>query len=116
MASFTKQFLSGSTNGRGIKISQTSTAGNILHTAISGTTSIDEAWIYAVNTSTSAVTLTFEYGEVTAPDGNINISLDADSGLILCLPGLILNNSLVIRAYASIADVVVCHGYINRIA
>ena len=52
MATYSKQLLSGSTNGKGIKIANTSTT---VHTAVAGTSDIDEIWLYAVNSSGSDV-------------------------------------------------------------
>ena len=46
MATFTKQKLSGSTDGKGIKItSNTGGSGTTVHTAVTGTTDFDEVWI-----------------------------------------------------------------------
>lgn len=113
--SFSKSLLSGSTQGKGIKVVQTSTAGTLIHTAVSGTSSMDEIWLYAFNSSAAAVLLTLEWGEATAPDGNIVISIPAQSGLVLVAPGLLLQNDLVVRAFASLANVITIHGYVNRI-
>ncbi len=52
MATYSKVLLSGSTNGKGIKIASSSTT---VHTAIAGTSSIDEIWLYAVNSSAADV-------------------------------------------------------------
>jgi hypothetical protein len=115
MASFSKQLLSGSTNGRLVKVAATATPGTTLHTGVSGTSDIDEVWIWAVNSDTSARKLTIEYGGVAAPDDLIEITIPAESGLVLVVPGLILQNSLVIKAFAATANVVLCGGYVNRI-
>ena len=72
---FTKALLSGSTNGKGIKVVQTATAGTLLHTAVAGTSSLDEIWLYAYNGHTADVVLTIEWGEATVPDGNIIITI-----------------------------------------
>lgn len=117
MASYSKQLLSGSTNGKGIKVAATATAGTTIHTAVSGTSSIDEIWLYANNTSASAVKLTLEWGEATAPDGNIEISIPAEgTGMVLIAPGILLQNSLVVKAFAATANVINIFGYVNRIA
>lgn len=110
-----KTKLSGSTNGRGIKVAATATAGTLLHTAVSGTTSWDEVWLYVVNSSTSAVKLTIEWGEATAPDGNIEQMIDGESGLVLVVPGLLLQNSLTVRAFAGTTNVLIIHGYVHSI-
>mgnify|MGYP006865182848 CR=1 FL=1 len=115
MATYSKQLLSGSTNGKAIKVAATSTAGTTIHTAVSGTSDMDEVWLYAVNSSASGVKLTLEWGEATAPDGNIEITVAAESGLTLLTPGLLLQNSLVVKAFAGSANVIIVHGYVNRI-
>lgn len=117
MATFTKTLLSGSTNGKAIKVVQTATAGTTIHTAVSGTASIDEIWLYAHNSSASTVKLTLEWGEATAPDGNIEINIGAEgTGLVLVAPGILLQNSLVVKAFAGTANVITLTGYVNRIA
>lgn len=116
MATFTKLPLSGSTNGKNIKVAATSTAGTLLHTAVTGTSSWDEVWVYAVNSSTTAVKLTIEWGEATAPDGNIECSIGGETGEVLVIPGFLLQNSLTVRAFAGVANVIMCNGYVNRIA
>ena len=118
MATFTKQLLSGSTNGKAIKVSGTTSGSSVtVHTAVTGTSSIDEVWLYAHNTSSTAVKLTVEWGETTAPDGNIEVNIGAEgTGMILVSPGIPLNNSLVIKAFAGTANVINLFGYVNRIA
>lgn len=115
MATFSKRILSGSTDGKAIKVVQTATAGTTIHTAVSGTSDLDEIWLYAVNSSASAVKLTLEWGQADAPDGNIELSVVAESGLVLVVPGLLLQNSLVLKAFAATANVILLHGYVNRI-
>ena len=116
MATYSKVLLSGSTNGKQIKVAATATAGTLLHTAVAGTSSLDEVWLYAVNSSASSVKLTIEWGEATAPDGNIEITIPAESGYTLVVPGLLLQNGLTIRAFAGTANVILINGYVNRIA
>ena len=115
MATYAKQLLSGSTNGKGILVVATATAGTTIHTAVSGTSDIDELWVYAVNSSDADVKLTLEWGEATAPDGNIEQTVPAESGLMLLVPGLLLQNSLVLKAFAGTTNEIVIHGYVNRI-
>lgn len=116
MATFTKAILSGSTSGKGVVVVATATAGTLIHTAVAGASAIDEIWLYAVNTSTSAVKLTVEYGAATAPDNNIELTVAAESGLVLVSPGLILNGALTVKAFAATASVIVLYGYVNKIA
>jgi len=121
MATFTKLTLqpAGTTGtGLGIKVAATATAGTALHTASATASTLDEIWLYAVNSSTSAVKLTVEWGEATAPDGNIELTIAAESGLVLVTPGLLLQGNAtakVVRAFAATANVIIVHGYVNRI-
>lgn len=115
MATFNKLALSGSTNGKPISVSASVTAGTIIHTAQSGTSGLDEVWLYAVNTSASAVKLTVEFGGTTSVE-NIELTITGESGLILVIPGLVLNNSQVVRAFAGTANVISISGYVNRIS
>jgi hypothetical protein len=114
MATFTKLKLSGCTDGRPIKVVQTATAGDPLHTAHA--TALDEVWLYAVNTSASDVLLTLEWGGVTDPQDLIKVTIPARSGLVQLAPGLILSNSVVVRAFAATANVINIVGWVNRIA
>lgn len=118
MATFTKQKLSGSTDGLGIKVTGTATGSTVtVHTAVAGTTvgTFDEIWIYAVNTSTSSVKLTIEWGTATAADGNIEVTVLPEAGLVTVIPGLILQNSKVVKAFAGTADVILLTGFVNSI-
>lgn len=115
MAQITKRLLSGSTNGRGIKIAATATPGTLLHTAVTGTSDFDEIWIYVVNSSTTDRQVTIEFGGVTDPDDQVEFTVIAQDGLYLVIPGLLLNNGVVVRAFAAVADVLVCYGYVHRI-
>ena len=116
MATAVKRKLSGSTDGMGILVVQTSTQGDTIHTAIDGTTdgTYDEIWLYASNNYTGDVLLTIEFGN-TAPENNIIITLPAKTGLTLVVAGLILQNSAVISAFASVASVITITGEVNRI-
>lgn len=115
MATYSKQLLSGSTNGKQVKVVATATAGTTIHTATSGTSNIDEIWLYAVNSDTTARKLTIEWGEATAPDGNIELTIAPEDGYVLIVPGLVLQNSLVVKAFAATANVILINGYVNRI-
>ena len=115
MATYTKRVLSGSTNGKGIKVAATATAGTTIHTGVAGTSDFDEVWIWAFNSSAVDVKLTLEWGEATAPDGNIEYTVAAEDGLKCIVPGLLIQNGLVVKAFAGTADVLVIHGFVNRI-
>lgn len=115
MATFSKQKLSSSTNGRPIKVVATASLGTALHTAVAGTTSWDEVWLYAQNNHTTDVELTVQFGGSTSPDDLIITTIPSKSGLVPICPGLILQNSLVVRAFAGVANVITMVGFVNRI-
>ena len=110
-----KRKLSGSTDGKAIKITQTATAGDTIHTAVAGTTAgtFDEIWLWAYNGHTAEVTLTLEFGGASVPDQNIVVTLASKSGLIPIVPGLILQNEMVVKAFAGTANVVTIIGFVN---
>ena len=111
---FTKKILSGSTNGLPILVAATATLGTTVHTAVAGTSSMDEIWLYATNNDSTAVNLTLEWGTATAY-GNIVLSIPAVSGLTVVIPGLLLQNGLVVTAFASVTNKISISGYVNGI-
>lgn len=113
MATYSRVKLSASTDGRMIKVAATASAGTTIHTAHA--TSIDEIHLWAVNSDTAARKLTIEFGGVSSPDDLIELEIPPESGLIPILPGLILTNSLLVRAFAASANVVLIGGFVNRI-
>jgi len=119
MATFGKQLLSGSTGGKAIKVAATATPGTTIHTTGTSSSDIDEVWLYATNTDTSDVKLTLEYGGTTSPDDLIEVTVTAEAGLTLILPGTVLTGDgaagRTVAAFAGSANVITIHGYINRI-
>lgn len=109
--------LSGSTDGKAIKVAATATLGTAIHTAVSGTTAgtFDEVWLYATNNDTVDRTLTIEYGGATSPDCLMTITLPSKCGWVPIVKGHILQNGLAITAFASVANVVCIEGFVNRI-
>jgi hypothetical protein len=114
---FNKNKLSGSTNGRGIKVVQTASTGTTIHTAVAGTTANtwDEIWAWAVNSETTARKLTIEFGGTSSPDDLIEVTIPPESGLFLVLPGLVLQNGVVVTAFSAAANTTMIHGYVNEI-
>lgn len=108
-----KEFLSGSTNGRPVKVAATATAGTLLHTA--HTSSKDEVWAWATNTSDTERKLTIEFGGVTDPDDHV-VELIPPHSTVLMLPGVPISNELVVRAFAAAANVINLFGHVNRIS
>ena len=118
MATFSKIHLSGSTDGRAIKVAATGTPGTTIHTGSSTATTYDEIWLYAQNTDTTARKLTIEWGGTSSPDDLIELTVPAESGLVLVAPGLLLKGNataLIVRAFAATANVITIHGYVNQI-
>ena len=113
MTTIVKTVLSGSTNGRGVKVVATASAGTTIHTAHS--TSEDEIWLYAQNTDSTDRKLTIQWGGVTSPDDEIEFTVKAEDGLYLVVPGLILTGGLVVRAFCASANVVIIQGFVSRI-
>ncbi len=107
-----KRKLFGSTNGRGIKIAATATAGTNIHTA---STDLDEVWLWAYNSDTADVVLTLEWGGVTDPNDHIVVTIPFDDGLHLIAPGLLLSGSLSVAGFAGTTNVITIHGFVNRI-
>ena len=120
MATYTKVLLSGSTQGKPIKVAATSSTGTTIHSTGTSSTIIDEIWLYSQNTSTSPVLLTVEYGGTTAPDQNIQVTVPPQSGLTLVVPGLVLTGTGAaannVTAFAGTANVLTISGYVNRIS
>lgn len=122
MATYTKVLLSGSTQGKAIKVAATTSgsAGTTIHATGTSSSTIDEVWLYAYNSSASAVVLTVQWGGVTAVDNETKISIPATSGLTLIIPGLIITGTgeaaNTIAAYAGTTNVITVSGYVNRIS
>jgi hypothetical protein len=119
MATFTKNHLSASTDGRMIKVAATATAGTTIHTGPTNTAHFHEVWLYAVNSDTTDRKLTIEWGGVSSPDDLIEFTVKAENGLYLIVPGLVLQGNataLIVRAFAATANVISIAGYVNEIA
>lgn len=113
MANYTKEFLSGSTDGAPIDVAATATPGTLIHTAHA--TSKDEVWIYAFNTTGSSRTLTVEFGGTAGKDTIILNLGKSGIGLQVIVPGGLLTNGLVVRAFADVANDVSIIGWVNRV-
>lgn len=93
----------------------TASAGTTIHTATAGTAGMDEIWMWAFNSSTSAVALTIQFGGTTAPLNSIVKTIPPVDGLYLVLPGICLQNGLIVRGFAGTASVVTVSGYYNAV-
>jgi len=121
MATFSKLCLQpAGTTGTGlqIKVAATGTAGTAIHTCSATATTIDEITLFAVNSSASDVKLTIEWGEATAPDGNIEVTIAAEGGYKLVVDACPVQGNAsakVIRAFAATANVILVNGFVNRV-
>lgn len=120
MATYSLEKLSGSTDGRPIKVTGTATAGAVtLHTATAGSGDIDMVELWAQNNDADGETrtLTVEWGGVTAPDDQIIVSVPCKAGPISVTPtgGMPIMNSLLVKAFADEANDVVITGVVRRV-
>lgn len=117
MAKVAKARLSGSTDGRQIKVTATATPGTLIHTAVAGTTAgtFDEIWMYAHNTDSVDRVIVVELGGVTNPDDRIVVSIPFQQGRFLVLDGAILQNGTVLRVFCATANVINISGSVNAI-
>lgn len=113
MATYVATIASGSTNGRPIKVAATSSPGTTVHTAHA--TSLDEMYIWAVNTDTTARKLTIEFGGTSSPDDLIEITIQPEVGPVLVVDGVRVTGSVIIKAFAATANVIVLLSNVNRI-
>ena len=120
MATYTKTLLSGSSQGQPITVVQTASTGTTIHATGTSSTTIDEVWLYANNTSTSPVLLTVQFGGTASPQNAKPITLAPQSGDVLIVAGLPLTGTgsaaTTVYAYAATASVITISGFVNRIS
>ena len=115
MATISKVILSGSTNGLPISVTGANSGAAVdIHDVGSGTSNLDEVWLWATNVSTTTTArLVIEFGSA---DENQNIvCMINPSETVAVVPGIPLCNSKEIEAFASVADLINIFGYVNRI-
>lgn len=109
---------SGSTQGKPIKIAQTSTPGTAIHTTGTSATVVDAIYLWAFNSDTVDRTLTIEFGGVSAPDQNVVLTVPFKQGLVYVIDGLILlgngSTGLAVTGFASSANVITVSGFVLR--
>lgn len=100
--------LSGSTNGKPITVAALSASCHVvIHTAgaVTGADNVDEIWAWAIplTTSTGLKQLNLQHGSTSTADIiQMQLAFDpANPAPKLVLPGINLNNSLVLSAWAS---------------
>lgn len=108
--------LSGSTDGKAVKVAAIATPGTTVHTAHA--TSLDFITLWATNNDADSETrtLTLEWGTVTAADGNIKVPIPAAAGPVMVCDRLPLTNSLLVTAFADEANDVLVFGHVVRVS
>lgn len=94
-------FGSASTNGRPIAIAATATPGTLLHTAVTGTDSIDAVTVEVSNTTAGQLTLTIEFGGTSSSD-HIEWTIPRETTMVV-LDRARINNGLAVRAFCASA-------------
>jgi hypothetical protein len=116
MAAYQKFKLSGSTNGKLIKVTGTTSGAAVtVHTA--DPTLADEIVLSAYNNDTVDRELTLEWGGVTADD-QIKITIPPKAGMIPVIPieqHMFLTGSVLLKAFADSADKIYLGGCVHRI-
>lgn len=109
--------LSGSTDGRPILVVATATPGTLIHTAgaVTSDDNYDVLYLWASNTDTVDRKLTLEWGGVTSPNDLIEQTIPAEAGGILIADGWLIQNGLLVRAFAATASVVNILGHLIKV-
>ena len=117
MATYTKLPLSGSSNGQNILVTATTSGSGVnIHTAVAGTSSLDEIYIYGYNDATASILLSLNWGSISESVSVCRTLIGPQSGRTLVIDGKLLQNGLTITAYSSVANFVTIDGFINRIS
>ena len=121
MATYSKQLLSESTNGKSIVITATGASTTTIHTTQASSGIMDEVWLYATNSTTADITLNVLYGGTNfSTDVLFEGVIEAYAGNILICPGLILQGDGTtgssIYGNASVLSGINVFGYVNRIS
>ncbi len=116
MATFAGIPLSGSTDYAPIKVAATVIgSGTTIHTATTDTVGFDDIVLFVTNTDTSARTLTIGWGGTTDPDHLIckAVSIPASTGPVPIVTAR-GRNGIVIKAAASVTNILLITGWCNR--
>ena len=114
---FEKLNLSGGSDGTPIQITGTAEgSSNIIHTAVNVAGQKDEVWVFANNVETggNAIGLTI-FVDTDSDATRLIVGVPFRQGLIYVIPGFVYANGKVIKAYASVANKINVHGWVNRI-
>jgi hypothetical protein len=112
---FNKKKLSGSTNGRGIKLVTTTGTGDVIHTATNTANTLDHVTLFATNVDTVARDLVLYLGGTTSPDDLRTITIAAGTVMEVVLPGIPYDGGVVIRGRPSAANVIIIDGEVTQV-
>jgi len=116
MAVYSRQLLSGSTNGKPIPVVAIVTIGTTIHTAVAGAASFDELYCWVTNVTGAAATLTIEWGAAgTGSQMTTSYSIPANSAPTQIVFGQVLQNGLLCTMFSSVASALNITGFVNRI-
>lgn len=112
MTTVEKRLLSASSDGQPVVVAATASTGTVIHTAVSGSTNLDEIWLWATNTDTVLRTLVLQWGNTSRLR---SFPLDPNVETLIA-PGWLLRNGLVVNAYsAGTANKIELIGHVHRI-
>lgn len=113
----TTGYLSGQTNGKNILITATTSGGaQTIHTVATGTSTLEFLTIEAcnVNASHASSGLWLLMGGTTVPDDIIHIDLAHGDGAFVIQDKRLMQNGMIIKAYADNASAIAVYGYYQR--
>ena len=121
MATYTKQLLSESINGKAVNITATGTNTTTIHTTLASSSSIDEVWLYASNSTGADISFNLLFGGTDfTNDILFEGVIEAYAGNVLICPGLIAKGDgttgFSIYGNSSVASGINVFGYVNRIS
>ena len=122
MATYSKIFFTGwatDEGGTGIALAVDSGAFTTIHTTTVTAATLDEIWLYAVNSHSADLKVTLQFGGDQEPEDYIEYTVATEAGLVLLVPGLILqgktSTGLIVKGACATGDEVAVYGYVNRI-
>ena len=121
MATYSKQTLSESINGKAVNVTATGINTTLIHTTLASAASMDEVWLYATNSTAADITFNLLYGGTSfTTDILFEGVIEAYAGSVLICPGLIARGDGVtgfsIHGNSSVAGGINVFGYVNRIS
>lgn len=119
MPTYSKLPLSQGSFGGSVTVSASAAPYTLIHTTGTSTSSIDEVYIYASNSSTADSNLTLYWGSSAVRDNILTVNVQAYGGVTLLIPGLILTGNGTtgssIFTTTTFSSAVNITGYVNRI-